>query len=112
MSLFPIALNVRSLNNMTEHIRSRGIPVKEWTEEDKNGLVRYAQVTAFGNTTHTLIERNNYPENKFLPNWTANPLQNHLHNSLWSRLPSPGLTTIDHLAMNQLTGTMKTVGQW
>lgn len=97
---------------MSEHIKSMGLPIKEWSEEDENGLVKYAEVTAFGNTTHTLVDRGNYPQDKFLPNWSQNPLDKHFKNSLWLHLKDTGLKRIDHLAMNQLTGTSKAVSQW
>lgn len=84
----------------------------EWAEEDQNGLVRYARVRTFGDTTHTLVERNGYPADRFLPRWNANPLETSLGGSLWSRLPDTGLQRIDHLALNQLTGTMKQWAQW
>lgn len=100
------------MDNVTGHIKSLGIALEEWAEEDSNGLVRYAQLPAFGNTTHTLVERNNYPKEMFLPNWSLNPLEETVEKTLWSRLPQPGLDFIDHLALNQLAGTMKTWAQW
>jgi len=100
------------LPDLTKHIRSLSIPVNEWTEEDQNGVVRYARVKAYGDTTHTLVERNGYPGEQFLPNWSSNPLRDNLTRSVWSRLPATGLQRIDHLALNQLTGTMQQVVKW
>ena len=97
---------------MTQRIRSLSIPINEWAEEDQNGLVRYARVNPYGSTTHTLVERNNYPGEQFLPNWTTNPLHDNLINSIWARMPTTGLQRIDHLALNQMRGTMKSVVQW
>ncbi|KAJ6225288.1 hypothetical protein RDWZM_003833 [Blomia tropicalis] len=111
-SVCDVAMTVNSLSEMTEKIRSLSIPIKEWTEEDQDGSVSYAQILAFGSTTHTLIQRNNYPDKHFLPNWRANPLRDNLINSVWSRLPASGLERIDHLAMNQISGTMNKVAQW
>lgn len=100
------------LSSISDRIKKFGVPIREWTEEDSHGLVKYAQVLAFGDTTHTLVERNNYPGTEFLPNWRQNPLESHLTNSVWCQLPDTGLKRIDHLAMNQLNGTGKQVGQW
>lgn len=112
MNLPNEAINVNSVTDFTKHIRSLSIPVKEWSEEDQNGTVRYARVNAYGSTTHTLVERNNYPGDKFLPNWGCNPLRDSLSGSIWSRLPPTGLQKIDHLALNQISGTMKQIVQW
>lgn len=111
-SVNDVAINVNSVTDFTKHIRSLSIPVKEWSEEDQNGTVRYARVNAYGSTTHTLVERNNYPGDKFLPNWGCNPLRDSLSGSIWSRLPPTGLQKIDHLALNQISGTMKQIVQW
>lgn len=107
-----VAFNVDSLSELSKHIRSLGVPLEEWSEADGNGEVRYARVKAFGSTTHTLIERNAYPRDCFLPKWSQNPLDELLAKSLWGRLPPTGLKRIDHLALNQLTGTMNQWAEW
>lgn len=89
-----------------------GIDVKEWVDEDNHGKVKYAKLNAFGNTSHTLIERANYPQERFLPKWDQSPLNDSLEKSVWSHLPPVGLQRIDHLALNQYTGTMNKVAQW
>lgn len=107
-----LAINVNSVTEFSKHIRSQSIPIKEWSEEDQNGIVRYARVNAYGSTTHTLVERNGYPGDMFLPNWGSNPLRDSLQGSIWSRLPDTGLQKIDHLALNQVSGTMKQIVKW
>lgn len=49
---------------------------------------------------------------RFLPRWTTNPLSEHYSSSLFSKLPPTLLQNIDHLAMNQVTGTMNNVASW
>ncbi|UXI22652.1 hypothetical protein NH340_JMT08595 [Sarcoptes scabiei] len=111
-SVKDIAMNVDSLASFSKRIQSLGLPMKQWSEEDDYGQVNYLQLKAFGNTTHTLVERKDYPIARFLPKWESNPLQNHLEKSVWAKLPNTGLKKIDHLAMNQLTGTGKGVAEW
>src|SRR5581483_6342412 len=55
-----VAYNVDSL----EGIEENGIDgiMKVWSESDKHGMVKYATLKSpFGDLTHTLIERNEYP---------------------------------------------------
>ncbi|XP_054165628.1 4-hydroxyphenylpyruvate dioxygenase-like [Oppia nitens] len=108
-----IAFNVESVDEMVRQIQQTSDqPVRQWSESDANGTVKYVNVSAFGDTTHTLIERNGYPRNLFLPGWQSSPLESALKNSIWSELSSIDLQFIDHLAANQIYGQMSKVVKW
>ena len=108
-----IAFNVCSMDGLLRHIRqTTGQRVNEWQESDKYGSVKFANLMAFGDTTHTLIERNGYPKDLFLPGWGTSPLQSALKSSVWSKLPPTGLQFVDHVAANQSTGQMSEVCKW
>lgn len=57
-----IAFEVDDLSVLLEHSKSRGGTILKdiWTEKDEFGEVKMAIIKAFGDTTHTLIERKNY----------------------------------------------------
>jgi 4-hydroxyphenylpyruvate dioxygenase len=106
---------VDSIEVMLSRIRSRGSGdtlIDEWTECDTDGDVKYATVSAFGDTTHTLIERNGYPKRQFLPGWVLSPLEECLRDSVWSKLPAVELQDIDHVAANQPIGSLVDIVKW
>lgn len=53
---------------LLEHSKSKGGQILKdiWTSTDEFGEVKMAIIKAFGDTTHTLIERKNY-KGDFLP---------------------------------------------
>lgn len=63
-----ISFIVDDLETLIDHCKSRGGEVLKdiWTEKDDEGEVKMAIIKAFGDTTHTLIERKNY-KGEFLP---------------------------------------------
>ena len=102
-----------AIEGLVRHIRqTSGQEITDWYESDKNGSVKFANITAFGDTTHTLIQRNGYPRDLFLPGWTASPLRSALASSLWSKLPPVNLGFIDHVATNQQVGQTAQVVKW
>ncbi len=101
-----------SIEDIVSHISLSGQVVHQWLESDKNGSVRFADLLAFGDTTHTLIQRNDYPKDLFLPGWTLSPLKLPLKQSIWSKLEPIDLEFIDHVAANQPTGSMANIAKW
>lgn len=74
------------------------------TRSDENGSVTTAIIRTYGDTTHTLISRNNYsgcflPGYKPIPSSKVDPLQ--------KLLPSVKLEAIDHCVGNQDWGQME-----
>lgn len=65
-----IAFAVEDLDSIIKKAKEKGaIIVKDvWEENDDGGKVRYATVKTFGDTTHTLIEKNNF-KGLFLPGY-------------------------------------------
>ncbi|CAG2171514.1 unnamed protein product [Oppiella nova] len=108
-----IAFNVNSLDELVPQLRHKsGQDVKQWCESDNNGSVKFSKLLAFGDITHTLIERNDYPKDLFLPGWQSSPLQTVLKNSIWSQLEPIDLRFIDHVAVNQPVGQMSSLVNW
>merc|ERR1712121_49263 len=79
-----------------------------WEESDSNGKVRMAMLQTYGETTHTLIERQNY-HGLFLPGY-AEPIDG--KDRLLDNLPEPELRFIDHIVGNQPDLMMENVASW
>lgn len=88
-----IALQVDDLDACMALIRDSGITITKdvWTESDRDGVVRFAQVKIVGVVTHTLVERHRYRGN-FLPNF-ASPMEDW---KLANTGPDVPLLFIDH----------------
>lgn len=71
-----VALRVQGIEQIVSKAKAQGANVvKEiWTETDGKGSVKFAQIQTFGDTTHTLIERDNY-NGLFLPGYEESPLE-------------------------------------
>ncbi|KAJ9361948.1 hypothetical protein DTO027B9_379 [Paecilomyces variotii] len=65
--------------------------------EDENGQVKVATIQTYGETTHTLVERNSY-KGGFLPGYR---IENGAKDPIASLLPEVGLRVIDHCVGNQ-----------
>lgn len=104
-----IAFNVEDIEAVVSAARNHGATIVRdiWTEEDQNGLVRFAIIQTFGDTTHTLVERGSY-KGLFLPGFEP-PL---MKNELLKLLPSVNLELIDHCLGGQPDGQMESVTQW
>ncbi|KAJ5583369.1 4-hydroxyphenylpyruvate dioxygenase [Penicillium sp. DV-2018c] len=70
---------------------------KPKTLEDKDGHVKTATIQTYGQTTHTLIERNQY-HGVFMPGYRAETAS---EDPILQFLPSVGLKNIDHCVGNQ-----------
>jgi len=101
-----IGLSVQNLKEVWEKATREGakslMPPTEYSDED--GSVFIAEIQTFGDTIHTLIERNNY-KGRFLPGF-----QN--IDDFDIDFEPAGLVHIDHLVGNQPDGEMEPVVQW
>ncbi|XP_062854259.1 4-hydroxyphenylpyruvate dioxygenase [Trichomycterus rosablanca] len=104
-----VAFTVEDCDFLVQKARERGaVIVKEpQVLEDKFGSVKVAVLQTYGDTTHTLVERNGY-SGLFLPGFHA-PL---FHDPLLARLPSGHLDFIDHVVGNQPVDEMVPVVEW
>ncbi|KAH8701192.1 4-hydroxyphenylpyruvate dioxygenase [Phaeosphaeriaceae sp. PMI808] len=75
---------------------------------DSNGSVRLATIRTYGDTTHTLIQKNEY-KGTFLPGYRSEPKT---LDALSSFLPSVQLSAIDHCVGNQDWDEMENVCEY
>ncbi|HKY14724.1 MAG TPA: 4-hydroxyphenylpyruvate dioxygenase [Microthrixaceae bacterium] len=71
-----------------------------WEERDEHGVLRLAQVAAYGDTVHTFVERRRYHGSLLEPGYTADDLPNS------SIGPDVGLSHIDHVVGNVEEGRL------
>ncbi|KAM3825941.1 4-hydroxyphenylpyruvate dioxygenase [Vipera latastei] len=104
-----VAFEVEDCDSIVKKARERGARIvrEPWTEEDKHGKVKFAVVQTYGDTTHTLIEKQNY-KGLFLPGFEA-PL---FKDPLLKKLPAAKLKFIDHIVGNQPDQEMLSVVEW
>ncbi|KAL7986642.1 hypothetical protein Chor_012925 [Crotalus horridus] len=104
-----VAFEVEDCDSIVKKARERGARIvrEPWTEEDKHGKVKFAVVQTYGDTTHTLIEKQNY-KGLFLPGFEA-PL---FKDPLLKKLPAANLKFIDHIVGNQPDQEMLSVVEW
>ncbi|PIK46196.1 4-hydroxyphenylpyruvate dioxygenase [Apostichopus japonicus] len=104
-----IAFEVEDLDSILQRAKERGAKVvkEKWEEKDEFGVVRYARIQTYGDTTHTFVERNDY-KGLFLPGYKK-PLIDDL---FVATLPPGGLKFIDHVVGNQPNEEMTNVADW
>ncbi|XP_076845198.1 4-hydroxyphenylpyruvate dioxygenase [Brachyhypopomus gauderio] len=104
-----VAFTVEDCDYLVQKARERGATVIEdpHVVEDKSGRVKLAVVQTYGDTTHTLVEREGY-SGLFLPEFHA-PLS---HDPLLDKLPISKLNFIDHVVGNQPDDEMVSVVEW
>ncbi|XP_007422815.1 4-hydroxyphenylpyruvate dioxygenase [Python bivittatus] len=104
-----IAFEVEDCDFIVEKARERGAQIvrEPWIEEDKYGKVKFAVVQTYGDTTHTLIEKQNY-KGLYLPGFEA-PL---FKDPLLKKLCPGKLNFIDHIVGNQPDQEMLPVVEW
>jgi len=104
-----VAFEVDDLTSIMEAAKKRGARVVKdmWEEEDQGGKVRFAMVKTYGDVTHTLVERNGY-KGLFLPGY-AKPMHTP---EIYSTMPAPMLSFIDHCVGNQPDLEMENVAKW
>lgn len=104
-----IAFYVENLNTLLQAAKEKGAKVVEeiTQHQDEFGSVRTAVIQSFGDTTHTLIECNDY-KGLFLPGYKEPVMDSQFFNSL----DPVQLEVIDHCVGNQPDGQMESVTQW
>ncbi|KAB5567833.1 hypothetical protein PHYPO_G00237360 [Pangasianodon hypophthalmus] len=104
-----IAFAVEDCESIVQKAREQGaIILKEpHVLEDEFGSVKLAVLQTYGDTTHTLVERNGYT-GLFLPGFHT-PL---FRDPLLAQLPSGHLDFIDHVVGNQPDDEMVPVVEW
>ncbi|GMR40931.1 hypothetical protein PMAYCL1PPCAC_11126, partial [Pristionchus mayeri] len=104
-----VSFEVDDVERVLETARKAGAKiVKEVTvESDDDGSVKYAIVQTYGDTTHTLIERNNY-KGLFLPGYKAHTQPA----DFFKTLPHVGLNFLDHCVGNQPDLQMESAVEW
>ncbi|KAF4070490.1 hypothetical protein AMELA_G00286120 [Ameiurus melas] len=104
-----VAFTVEDCEFLVQNARERGaIILKEpHVLEDEFGSVKLAVLQTYGDTTHTLVERNGYT-GLFLPGFHT-PL---FKDTLLAQLPSGHLDFIDHVVGNQPDDEMVPVVEW
>nr|XP_036214368.1 4-hydroxyphenylpyruvate dioxygenase isoform X2 [Bactrocera oleae] len=103
-----VAFEVENLEAIFKYAKERGAEVVReiWEEKDEYGVVRFATIKTYGDTTHTFVDRTKY-SGKFLPGFVTPPVDN-----LLQGLPSTKLDFIDHVVGNQPDLQMESVAAW
>lgn len=104
-----VAFTVEDCDLLVEKARERGaVIVKEpYVLKDSHGSVKLAVLQTYGDTTHTLVERNGYA-GIFLPGF-KDPL---FRDPVLTRLPAGHLDFVDHVVGNQPDDEMVSVVEW
>ncbi|XP_033119366.1 4-hydroxyphenylpyruvate dioxygenase-like isoform X3 [Anneissia japonica] len=104
-----VAFTVEDLDAIVEKARERGAKIvcEIWKEQDDDGVVRYATVQTYGDTTHTFVERSDY-NGCFLPGYRRSTEVD----PLLTNLPPSGLNFIDHIVGNQPDDGMIPAVDW
>ncbi|XP_067931512.1 4-hydroxyphenylpyruvate dioxygenase-like [Watersipora subatra] len=105
-----IAFAVEDLDGIVRVAKERGASVVHeiWSEEDEHGVVRFATIQTYGDTTHTFVEKTNY-KGEFLPGYKASPQKD---DPLAASLPPSGLLFVDHIVGNQPDEEMQSAADW
>ncbi|PSN31547.1 4-hydroxyphenylpyruvate dioxygenase [Blattella germanica] len=104
-----IAFAVEDLDAIVQRAKERGAKIIKdiWEEKDEGGIVRFARVQTYGDTTHTFVERSKY-KGLFLPGFRK-PLQEDV---LCKKLPAVKLDFVDHVVGNQPDEGMVPAADW
>lgn len=105
-----VAFEVDNLEWIVQRAREQGgqIVMEVHEEKDEHGSVRMASIQTYGDTIHTLVERQHY-NGPFLPGFQL--VTGH-GNPLFDLLVPPRLNFVDHCVGNQPDQQMETVAQW
>jgi len=83
------------------------------TLEDENGSVRVAKIRTYGDVTHTLIDRANFPAELHLPGYKmAKDQKNYRVDPVSTSLPETNIEFVDHCVGNQPNNEMEPVTSW
>ncbi|XP_053480294.1 4-hydroxyphenylpyruvate dioxygenase-like [Ictalurus furcatus] len=104
-----VAFTVEDCEFLVQNARERGATIikEPHVLKDEFGSVKLAVLQTYGDTTHTLVERNGYT-GLFLPGFHT-PL---FKDPLLAQLPSGHLDFIDHVVGNQPDDEMVPVVEW
>ncbi|XP_017322359.1 4-hydroxyphenylpyruvate dioxygenase [Ictalurus punctatus] len=104
-----VAFTVEDCELLVQNARERGATIikEPHVLKDEFGSVKLAVLQTYGDTTHTLVERNGYT-GLFLPGFHT-PL---FKDPLLAQLPSGHLDFIDHVVGNQPDDEMVPVVEW
>ncbi|GMS87418.1 hypothetical protein PENTCL1PPCAC_9593, partial [Pristionchus entomophagus] len=104
-----VAFEVDDVERVLETARNAGAKVvKDLTvDSDEDGSVKYAIVQTYGDSTHTLIERDNY-KGLFLPGFKKHTQPA----DFFKTLPKVGLNFLDHCVGNQPDLQMESAVEW
>jgi 4-hydroxyphenylpyruvate dioxygenase len=94
-----VALAVPDVDKCVAHARKAGavILIDAHDEQDENGTIRTAALKAYGDTTHTLVDRSRY-HGPYLPGYVARASA--------AQLPTEAFTALDHVVGNVELGQM------
>ncbi|XP_044754776.1 4-hydroxyphenylpyruvate dioxygenase [Coccinella septempunctata] len=103
-----VAFAVDDLDSIVLRAKQRGATIVKdiWQEADLNGIVRFATVQTYGDTTHTFVDRSLY-RGHFLPGYVASPTD-----LMTKALPPANLDFIDHVVGNQPEDSMESAAKW
>lgn len=103
-----IALAVEDIEAIVAHAKKRGADIVKdiWEERDFNGVVKFATIKVYADTTHTFIDRSLY-RGVFLPGFESVPEDN-----IVKLLPPGNLNFIDHIVSNHGDGKMEPTAKW
>ena len=96
-----VALEVPDVDKCIAHARKTGATVvsEPHDETDEHGTVRSATIKAYGDTTHTLVDRHRY-HGPYLPGYVARTSE--------APRPAPAFVALDHVVGNVELGAMDT----
>jgi 4-hydroxyphenylpyruvate dioxygenase len=105
-----IAFIVDDLDAIFHAAKENGAAIVQepWEESDEHGVVKFATVKTYGDTTHTFIDRKGY-NGPFLPGYQMVPPDS---DPLLATLPAAGLNFIDHIVGNQPDQGMESTAEW
>lgn len=104
-----VAFAVEDLDTIVERARDRRAKIVQeiWEESDEDGIVRFAKVQTYGDTTHTFVDRTNY-SGLFLPGFKK-PMET---SNLVPKLLPVNLKFVDHIVGNQPDDQMISITDW
>ncbi len=104
--IMDVALEVPDVDKCVAHARSAGATVLAEPHDvtDENGTVRVATLAAYGDTTHTLVDRSRY-HGPYLPGYVAKTGQT-TERSVLAGQAAPAFVALDHVVGNVELGHM------
>lgn len=102
-----IAFTVDDVEAIVTRSKSNGATlIRQWQEQDADGIVKLATISTIGDTTHTFVERSSY-RGLFLPGFREPGIRDPS-----ADLPPPGLQFIDHCVATRLENSIESTSDW